>query len=197
MSFCVGQIYFLYPYIELSNTRKANFDVQGIMKGIKIFLSLGSNLGDRLAYLEEACKHIELKVGKIESRSDVYEALAVGVTDQPNFLNQVIKADCILNPDSLLHILQQVEKNLGRKRIEHWGPRTIDIDILFYGEEIIRTKSLEIPHPEAVNRLFVLLPMNDIAPNYIHPSENQSIVNLMQKIPNKGQVWPYKNVLNR
>ena len=79
MSFCVGQIYFLYPYIELSNTRKANFDVQGIMKGIKIFLSLGSNLGDRLAYLEEACKHIELKVGKIESRSDVYEALAVGV----------------------------------------------------------------------------------------------------------------------
>ena len=173
-----------------------NFAVQGIMKGIKIYLSLGSNLGDRLSYIKEACKNIESKVGKISSRSGLYETLAVGVTDQPNFINQVIEVESSLDPDSLLHILQQIENNLGRKRIEHWGPRTIDIDILFYGEEIIRSKSLEIPHPEAINRLFVLLPMNDIAPNYLHPSENQSIVNLVQKIPNKGQVWPYKNKLN-
>ena len=175
----------------------ANFDVQGNMKGIKIYLSLGSNLGNRSMYLKKACAHIESAVGEITSQSAIYETLAIGITDQPNFLNQVIEIESNIKSDSLLQILQNIEKDLGRKRFERWGPRTIDIDILFYGDETISTNSLEIPHPEAINRLFVLVPMNEIAPNYFHPTENQSIVELMKKIPNKGQIWSYKKELEQ
>lgn len=171
----------------------AKFAVQGIMKGINIYLSLGSNLGDREKFLNEACVAIDSDAGNVMARSMIYETLAWGKTDQPNFLNQVIEIKSNYKPESLFHILQQIERRFGRKRTVLWGPRTLDIDILFYGNEIIRSKSLVIPHPEVVNRIFVLMPMNDIAPNYFHPSENQSIAKLLQNIPNKGQIWPYKN----
>jgi len=163
------------------------------MKGIKIYLSLGSNMGDRAHYLKNARSSIESKAGEIISRSRIYETLAWGNTDQPNFLNQVIEVLTFEKPEQLLHILQQIETDFGRQRTEHWGPRTLDIDILFYGDEIHKGISLEIPHPEVINRLFVLMPLNDIAPNFIHPSENQSIAILMQKIPNNDQIWPYKH----
>ncbi|HAW52224.1 MAG TPA: 2-amino-4-hydroxy-6-hydroxymethyldihydropteridine diphosphokinase [Flavobacteriales bacterium] len=164
---------------------------------INIYLSLGSNMGNRKAYLNDACGLIESEAGTIVSRSEIYETLAVGLTEQPNFLNQVIEIESDLDPDSLLEKLQKIEKKLGRRRMKRWGPRTIDIDIVFYGQEIIQSKSLRIPHPEAVNRLFVLLPLNDIASDFIHPAENQTIVNLLKKIPNKDQIWSYKEDRNR
>jgi len=169
----------------------ANLAVQGIMKRIKIYLGLGSNLGDRLAYLEDGCQVIEAKAGRIVSRSTIYETLAYGNTNQPNFLNQVIEIESDHSPEFLLHTLKQIENGFDRVRKEHWGPRTFDIDILFYGNEIIEHSNLIIPHPDIVNRLFVLIPMNEIAPNFIHPSEDQSIEQLLIKIPNKGEIWPY------
>lgn len=157
----------------------------------KTYLLLGSNLGDRKLMLKNAAAVISQKIGVIESYSSIYETLAWGIEDQPAFLNQVIKVETSLHPQKLLTTINGIEKELGRVRHQKWGERLIDIDILYYNEDIIETENLVIPHPEIINRRFTLIPLAEIAPNYIHPiiKKNQSA--LLEICPDKLEVKNY------
>ncbi|MFZ3101085.1 MAG: 2-amino-4-hydroxy-6-hydroxymethyldihydropteridine diphosphokinase [Desulfitobacteriaceae bacterium] len=138
---------------------------------MRAYLSLGSNLGDRSYYLSEAIcglgEHTEIKVCK---ESSIYETEPWGLVDQPNFWNMVLEIETELEPLKLLQVCQQVENNLGRKRIIHWGPRTVDIDILLYDNVVNDLMKLILPHPRLEEREFVLAPLREIAPALILPS---------------------------
>lgn len=155
-----------------------------------VFLQLGSNQGDRIALMQEALQCIALSVGQIENQSSLYESEAWGNTNQTNFINQVIEIKTALSPEDLLISIQKIEKDLGRKRIEHWGPRTMDIDILFYDSQTINNSpELIIPHPRLSERKFVLQPMNEIAAEFIHPIFKRSITQLLYLCEDSGKVW--------
>lgn len=128
------------------------------------YLSIGSNQGDRYDFLKKAT--LELKNSGIEILccSSVYETIPVGYVEQPDFLNAVLKVRLDYSPQQLLDIIHDIEKNLGRKRDKRWGPRTIDIDILLYDDLQVFDDDLIIPHPEMLNRAFVLKPLSEIAP---------------------------------
>jgi 2-amino-4-hydroxy-6-hydroxymethyldihydropteridine diphosphokinase len=134
-----------------------------------VYLSLGSNLGDRKEILEKAIVLLSEKVGVVVKQSKDYETVPWGVTDQPDFLNLAIEIHTLLKPLEVLEQTQSIENQLGRVRKEKWGARLIDIDILFYGNEIIDEPNLKIPHPLIQERDFVLTPMAEIAPNFVHP----------------------------
>ena len=150
---------------------------------VAAFLGLGSNEGDRHQYLAEAIQLLQQN-DKISVRlqSSVLETSPVSHIEQGDFLNQVIQVDTTLDPISLLQACLEVEASLGRVREERWGPRTIDIDILFYSDEIIEMSGLTIPHPEVHKRPFMLLPLSEISPQYIHPVFKTSIVAMLQLI---------------
>jgi len=134
-----------------------------------IYILLGANLGDRVAQLNGALTSIEGSVGNIIKTSTVVETAAWGVEDQPSFLNQVIEVKTFLNPIEALEICQKIENQLGRIRTEKWGARVIDIDILYYDHDSINLPNLQIPHPYLQDRKFTLIPLVEIAPEYIHP----------------------------
>lgn len=134
-----------------------------------IYLSLGTNLGDREQNLFRACELLTFKSIIIKKASSVYQTAAWGKTDQPDFLNQVIEVDTALNPYFLLKKVNDIESDMGRVRFEKWGERLIDIDILYYNDEIISDEYLNLPHPEIQNRKFILEPLIEIAANAIHP----------------------------
>lgn len=139
---------------------------------INVFLGLGSNMGDRAAQLRAAAELITKNIGKIAKKSHVYETQPWGNTNQDRFLNQVVMANTTLDPRDLLEKITKIERELGRERRkdqDKWGPRTIDIDILFYGKRVVRDKGLEIPHPELHKRAFVLVPLLEIAADLEHP----------------------------
>lgn len=139
-----------------------------------VYLSLGSNIGNRRKNIEKTLKEIEnIGIKKIKI-SSFYETEPIG-PKQRNFYNIAgkFKTDC--GPFELLKKLKQIEKKLGRKKTYRWGPRIIDVDILFYGRQIIDTEELIIPHKEIANRAFVLVPMNEIASNFIHPKLHKKI----------------------
>ena len=119
---------------------------------------------------------------RIEAVSDYLVTEPYGVTDQDEFLNGVLKMRTLLSPEELLERLHQLEQEANRERIIHWGPRTLDLDILFYDQEIIDTADLHIPHPDMQNREFVLAPMNQIAPYLRHPVLNQTISQLLNTL---------------
>jgi len=137
------------------------------MKDERIFLGLGSNLGDRAGYLASA-RHRLMQTGKISlvAASSLYETAPVGMIDQPDFLNQVIEVRSDLSPEQLLDVALAVEAGLGRERRLRWGPRTIDIDLLCFGERLQNSDRLKLPHPEAPRRRFVLVPWTEIAPEF-------------------------------
>jgi 2-amino-4-hydroxy-6-hydroxymethyldihydropteridine diphosphokinase len=141
---------------------------------IIIYLSLGSNIGNRKRNLEKAL--IELHKNNIKKIkiSSLYETEPVG-PKQRNFYNIAGKFKTSLQPQDLLKTVKQIEEKLGRTKTYRWGPRVIDIDILFYGKQIIKSKKLIIPHKEIVNRAFVLIPMNEITPGFIHPIYHKAI----------------------
>lgn len=141
----------------------------GQKKYINAFLSIGSNMGDRASNVKDAIKLIEKNIGKIAKQSHVYETQPWGEPNQDPFLNLVIMINTSLEPRDMLEKISRIERELGRERKEKWGPRIIDIDILFYGKRVIRDKGLEIPHPELHKRGFVLVPMMEIAPEFEHP----------------------------
>ena len=145
------------------------------------YLSTGSNMGNRAEMLEKANVLLEKKAGRLLALSKVVETPAWGKTDQPDFLNQVVKLETSLSPQELLNVILGIEKQLGRNRVEKWGPRSIDIDILFYDYEIIDEPGLQIPHPWMHERLFVLEPMCEIAPDFVHPVLNKTIAKLLEK----------------
>lgn len=135
-----------------------------------IYLSLGTNLGDREQNLFRACELLTFKGIIIKKASSVYQTAAWGKTDQPDFLNQVIEVDTALNPYFLLKKINNIEATMGRVRIEKWGERLIDIDILYYNDQVITDEYLSLPHPEIENRRFILEPLVEIAPKIIHPT---------------------------
>jgi len=132
------------------------------------FLALGSNIGDRLAHLRAAIQALEPEVNPTEC-SPVYETPPWGYTDQPKFLNQVVMAETDLSPADLLIYLKDIEEGLGREKSFLYGPRLIDLDILFYDHQVINSPPLTIPHPRMHDRGFVLMPLNDLAPDFEHP----------------------------
>lgn len=144
-----------------------------------IFLSLGTNLGDRNQHLATARTWIEAKAGKIIKESAVYQTAAWGKTDQPDFYNQVIEIESILSPEDLLRTTLGIEADMGRIRTEVWGARTIDIDILLYSDIIVEREHLSIPHPRMNNRKFTLIPLAEIAPEVIHPVAKKTIRELL------------------
>lgn len=153
-----------------------------------VYLLTGGNIGDRVLNLNNAREQIEKQVGIVLKQSVVYETAAWGVTNQNSFLNQVLLVQTSLPPEELLQTLLHIEQQLGRKRIEKMGPRTIDIDILFYNSEIISSPHLTIPHPQIANRRFVLTPLNEIAPGFVHPVLQKTITQLLKICPDQLEV---------
>ncbi|MFA6275294.1 MAG: 2-amino-4-hydroxy-6-hydroxymethyldihydropteridine diphosphokinase [Pedobacter sp.] len=146
----------------------------------RTYLLLGSNLGDRELYLERAVQLISEKVGIVIAKSAVYETEPWGNANQPGFLNLALAVDTRLSPLALLETVLDIEKMLGRIRHEKWGSRIIDIDIILYGDEIIAVDDqLQIPHTEMQNRKFVLEPLAEIAPNFIHPIFGKTITEIL------------------
>lgn len=151
-----------------------------------IYISLGSNLGDREKNLRDANALLaQLPQTGFVKESKIYTTAAWGKTDQPDFLNQVVAINTSLAPQQLMESLLQLEEKMGRVRNDHWGPRIIDMDILFYGDEVINTLTLHIPHPEMQHRNFVLVPLNEIAPELIHPVLKKSIAQLLTECSDK------------
>lgn len=158
------------------------------MKHNKVFLGLGSNLGNREENLLKAQKLINKKVGKVHSKSSIYETAAWGITEQNAFLNQVLEIETVFSPNAVLHLLLKIEKNMGRIREIKWGERSIDIDVLYYNNEIISTENLVVPHPFIQERKFVLVPLCEIAPVFIHPKLKQSNLELLEKCQDSGEI---------
>ena len=146
-----------------------------------VFIALGSNIGDRARALNEAGDLMPPDIIPI-SFSKVYETPPWGYEDQPPFLNQVIKARTHLSPPVLLKRLKEIEQELGRLPIFRYGPRLIDLDILFYDDLEYKSEKLTIPHPEIASRAFVLVPLMEIAPNFIHPSSHKKIIDMVDQV---------------
>ena len=145
----------------------------------KAFLLLGGNLGDRLANFKKAKHFLEEQVGKIIKYSGVYETASWGNTAQPDFLNQVLLMETKLTAEQVMKQILFIENKLGRVRTEKNASRIIDIDILFFNEEVIETKKLTVPHPQIQNRNFVLHPLNELAPDLVHPILKKNIHQLL------------------
>jgi 2-amino-4-hydroxy-6-hydroxymethyldihydropteridine diphosphokinase len=154
----------------------------------KVLLLTGSNLGDRLGRLDDARRRIADTIGAIEQTSGVYETAPWGVSAQPAFLNQVMSLNTNFSPEMLLEHILMIEAAMGRKRTGKWGPREIDIDILFYGTTVINREDLKVPHPEIPNRRFVLEPLSEIVPTMIHPVLGVSIKSLLARTQDRLRV---------
>lgn len=146
-----------------------------------IFLLLGSNLQDRQMMLEQAREQLEKYSIEIYARSGLYETEAWGNTRQPPFLNQALRLRTSLSPEALLQTIHTIEIQLGRTRYERWGPRCIDIDILYFGDRILTGENLKIPHPEIHNRKFALFPLTELAPDFRHPVLNLTNAELLKR----------------
>ena len=167
-----------------------------------IYLSLGSNLGDRSQNILTAIQMLKEVGFNVTKKSSVYETSPwpvrdkslnglKGVTEQPDFLNLVLKGETKLSPEELLKKIKSIEKTMGRETSEKWGPRIIDIDILFYKKEILDTPSLIIPHPQLHKRAFVLVPLKEIAPRLIHPLLKKTVQQMLNNMNDKGSVLLY------
>ena len=143
------------------------------------YLLLGSNMGNRKLNLEIAIAAISQQFGVLIAESSVYETAAWGKTDQPSFLNQAVMVKSNLPALQILKAILAIEKNMGRVRLEKWGQRLIDIDLIFYGEEVMSTIELTLPHSEMHKRKFVLVPLNEIAPSFQHPIFKQKISKIL------------------
>jgi 2-amino-4-hydroxy-6-hydroxymethyldihydropteridine diphosphokinase len=143
------------------------------------YLLIGGNMGDRLANLTSAIKAIEAHIGNIIQHSSIYETAAWGMEDQPSFLNQALLIETNFEAEDLLNNLLKIEIQMGRIRNQPLGPRTIDLDIIFFNDQIIHSETLSIPHPHMQKRNFVLNPLNEIAPEFIHPVFNKTIHQLL------------------
>lgn len=142
-----------------------------------VFIGLGSNLGEREKNLKEAIELLSRKC-EIVQRSAVHETEPFGFEDQPMFLNQIVEARTKLEPLKLLEFLKGIEKKIGRKEAFRNGPRIIDLDIIFYGKRTINEKRLVVPHPQMHKRAFVLKPMAEIAPGFVHPLKKKTVKEL-------------------
>jgi 2-amino-4-hydroxy-6-hydroxymethyldihydropteridine diphosphokinase len=158
------------------------------------YLLLGSNQGNREQFLKQALTMISDVVGDITDTSSVYETAAWGDTEQAEFLNQVVKVETKLKPKDLLKSILQIESKLGRRRSVKNAARTIDIDILFFKDIIVREPGLQIPHPQIQNRRFVLVPLHEVVPDFQHPILHKSIKSLLDDCPDHLEVKLYSGV---
>ncbi len=145
----------------------------------KAIVLLGTNLGDRLVMLSTALNLLKANNLKIIEFSRIYETAAWGLEEQPAFLNQVIKMETLFNPSELLGRLLAIENEMGRQRVKKWEQRCIDLDILFFNDDIIHETNLTVPHPYLHERRFTLIPVSEIIPEYIHPVFRKTINQLL------------------
>ena len=149
--------------------------------GHTVYIALGTNLGNRLANLRAAMQFMPPDV-TVLAESHIYETPPWGYEDQPPFLNMVVKAETDLGPESLLGYLKQLEVQLGREGNFRWGPRLIDLDILFYDDLVIESPPLVIPHPRLHERGFVLVPLADVAAEFVHPVLGKRVWELLKQV---------------
>jgi 2-amino-4-hydroxy-6-hydroxymethyldihydropteridine diphosphokinase len=143
------------------------------------FIGIGSNVGDKIKNCRQAITEIsQCKQNRLVAQSPLYKTEPIGYTQQDWFINSVIEIETSFTAYQLLSVLEGIEISMGRKKIRKWGPRIIDLDILFFNDEIIRCEGLTIPHPEVQYRPFVLIPLRDIAADYVHPLLKKSISQL-------------------
>lgn len=153
---------------------------------------LGTNLGNRKENLVYASQYITEQIGFIEKASSLYETEAWGETDQPAFLNQVVKVNTILSPENLLHHTQAIEQQMGRVHYRKWGERIIDIDILYYHDKVIHTQDLKVPHPGIPHRRFTLVPLCEMAPQAVHPALHKTQKELLNECTDLLKVWKWE-----
>ena len=156
-----------------------------------IFLQLGSNMGDRYIYLQKACELITEGIGMVKKKSRIYESEPWRIENQNNYLNQVLELRSKFLADEVLQKILEIEDKIGRIRNEKWGERIIDIDILFYNDLIVEREGLCIPHIHLHNRKFVLIPLHEISPNFVHPKYNKNINELMRECKDPEKVEEY------
>lgn len=154
----------------------------------QIYIGLSTNLGDKIQNLTNAKKQLQKNKINIINESSIYKTEAWGYEKQPEFFNQIIQISTNLNPNQLLTITQKIEKKLGKITLFKFGPRIIDIDILYYNNQIIHEPNLKIPHPQNQNRNFILVPLNQIATDFIDPITNNTIYQLLQKCQDTKKV---------
>ena len=167
---------------------------------ITSYLALGSNLGNPVDNLIEACKHIQNSTQiKIKRQAPIYRSKPVGPQEQPDFYNSAIEVDTTLSPHELLALAKHIEELMGRKKTIRWGPRCIDIDIALYGQQIVSCEDLIVPHKELPHRAFVLQPLSDLVPAFKVPNTQNTIKKMLtavehqlldlEKIPSPSG-WP-------
>jgi 2-amino-4-hydroxy-6-hydroxymethyldihydropteridine diphosphokinase len=157
-----------------------------------IYLSLGSNIGDRAQNIARAIQAFGARGIRVMRESSLYETEPVEMHDQAWFLNSVVEAETNLMPQQLMHALLQIERELGRKRRVPKGPRLIDLDILLFGSSVVRAPEVEIPHPRMAQRRFVLVPFAEIAPAARHPVFKKTIAELLAETPDRSEVRPWR-----
>ncbi len=156
-------------------------DYSPLIKTKTLLLQLGSNMGNSKIQFVKAQQHIIELIGNIKNASSLYISAAWGFEAQPDFLNQVIEVETTMPAQKIISTIQGIEEKMGRERNVLYGPRIIDIDILFFNDEIIKTKTLIVPHPLLEQRRFVLEPLKEIVPNFIHPILRKSIIQLVDE----------------
>ena len=154
-----------------------------------VYVLLGSNLGQRADNLALARQYLSQEAGALKAVSDVYETEAWGVEDQPLFLNQVLQLDTKISHEPLLGLLQQIEQKIGKVKVGKWRERLIDIDLLYYGNRIVRTPMLTLPHPEIQNRRFTLAPLAELIPEERHPLLLRTHSQLLRETADPLKVW--------
>ncbi|MGT2935655.1 2-amino-4-hydroxy-6-hydroxymethyldihydropteridine diphosphokinase [Streptococcus castoreus] len=158
-----------------------------------VYLSLGTNMGDRKAYLKKAVASLaKLPQTQLLSQSLIYETVAWGKTDQSDFLNMACQLETSLAPTDFLKKIQKIEQALGRVRHEKWGPRTIDIDILLFGDDVYQTADLTIPHPYMTERSFVLIPLLELQENLCLPTNQKPLADYLAAL-DQSDIKPFDN----
>jgi len=155
-----------------------------------VYIGLGTNLGDRAANLHQAVQRLA-SCTTVLAASPIYETEPWGYADQPAFLNQVVQSETSLTPLRLLNCLKKLEVEIGRTPTFRYGHRVIDLDILFFGDRILQTGRLMIPHPRLQERAFVLVPLNDLAPQWIHPVLGKTVQQILADVDTSG-IHPYR-----
>jgi 2-amino-4-hydroxy-6-hydroxymethyldihydropteridine diphosphokinase len=154
-----------------------------------VYIGIGSNLESPAKNCLDAIERLSTRPElTLIARSSLYQSEPFGITDQDWFVNSVVQITTSFSPEELLRVCLSIEKEMGRTRTKKWGPRIIDLDILFYDDLILKQEGLEIPHPGIAERSFVLAPMNEISPDFVHPKLKKKIETLLEEIPNPQQV---------
>lgn len=156
----------------------------------KVFIITGGNIGDRMKNLETAEKMIEEQIGHVIQTSKIYETEAWGINDQPSFYNQVLIVETNFSADKVIKKILKIEEDMGRVRTIKNAARNIDIDILFFNDDIVNEENLTIPHPQMINRRFVLMPLNEIASAKNHPVYNKNVAQLLAECKDELKVTP-------